>query len=69
MRSKEIEEFYNRIPYLNLLNKYLQSTPTEYKKRFILQILRDIDEVIENPELYFSQYNIQIVNHNCHQIY
>lgn len=67
MRSKEIEEFYNRIPYLNLLNKYLQSTPSEHKKRFILQILRDIDEVIENPELYFK-YNEQIICHNHPQI-
>lgn len=68
MRSKEMEEFYNRIPYLNLLNKHLQSAPTEHKKRFILQILRDIDEVIENPELYFSRYNTQPLSHNYHQI-
>jgi hypothetical protein len=68
MRSKEIEEFYNRIPYLNLLNKHLQNTPSEHKKRFILQILRDIDEVIEDPELYFSKYNTPPIDHNCHQI-
>lgn len=36
MRSKDMEEFYNRIPYLNLLNKHLQSTPLEHKKNFIL---------------------------------
>jgi hypothetical protein len=60
MRTKDEEEFYNRLPYLVYINKLLQRTNDEEMKRFIFKMLRDIDEIIENPELYFSQYNIQL---------